>query len=257
MTTDLNTLLWLGGMLFSLGIFAIKVGFGLGFSRASFRAITVVLAMYLVLFVVVAVLSQRLLQTLEPILRQGPYLHALMSVGMITWGIYLVQKSSKASGHQHAIKFEMQDSKTTHSSLITHHSLLLLVPCPVCLTAMTFSIWSALNVIKWHPMWVGLSVGAVFVVFSLIIYFLIKASHRSQSTFTQEVRLGLAMIAVGIYYIASLHIPAKVEEARLAYSAFLTDTQVVDSSQQLGVLGLMALFFVVGFFIFRPQGEGR
>ncbi|MFZ6007887.1 MAG: DUF2162 family putative transporter, partial [Nitrospirota bacterium] len=83
---DLNIILWIGGMLFSLGIFAVKVGFGLGFSKIKWKGIFLTLSMYLVLFVLIAVLSERLIQLLEPVLRKGPYLHALMAAGMIAWG---------------------------------------------------------------------------------------------------------------------------------------------------------------------------
>lgn len=254
---DLDILLWLGGMLFSLAIFAVKVGFGLGFGGMRWKGIFLTLSMYLVLFVLIAGLSERLFNLLKPVLTKGPYLHALMASGMILWGILLLKRHSTGHRTQTKLKFKIQNSKTNNSELSTLNSLLFLLPCPVCLTAMTFSIWSALNVFKWHPVWVGLAVGAVFAVFSLIIYLLIKAIPHSQSSLTQEVRLGLAMIVVGIYFIASLYIPAKIEEAQLAYRAFLSDTQLVDINQQLGMLGLLALFFMVGFFIFRPQGEGK
>ena len=88
---DLNIILWIGGMLFSLGIFAVKVGFGLGFSGMKWKGVLLTLSLYLVLFVAIAVLSGHLIKFLEPVLRKGPYLHALMAAGMIGWGIYLLR----------------------------------------------------------------------------------------------------------------------------------------------------------------------
>ncbi|MCX8069102.1 MAG: DUF2162 domain-containing protein, partial [Thermodesulfovibrionales bacterium] len=113
-----------------------------------------------------------------------PYLHIFMAGGVIVWGMYLVRQKKTAEQ-----KSELKTITSKNSSLINRDALLLLIPCPVCLTAMTFSIWSALQVIKWNPVIVGLSLGIVFVVFSLTIYFLIKAFSQRQSSLSQEIRL--------------------------------------------------------------------
>ena len=62
---DLNIVLWIGGMLFSLGIFAIKVGFGLGFTGMKWKGVFMTLFLYLMLFVAIAVLSGHLIKPLS------------------------------------------------------------------------------------------------------------------------------------------------------------------------------------------------
>ena len=106
---DLNIILWIGGMLFSLGIFAVKVGFGLGFSRIKWKGVLMTLFLYLMLFVAIAVLSGQLIRLLEPVLRKGPYLHALMAMGMDWVGNSLIEKTDNSA--QNTDKTEIQDSK--------------------------------------------------------------------------------------------------------------------------------------------------
>ena len=174
---DLNIILWIGGMLFSLGIFAVKVGFGLGFSRMRWKGILMTLSLYLMLFVAIAVLSGQLIRLLEPVLRKGPYLHALMAAGMIGWGILLLRRQTTEHRTQTKLKFKIQNSKINNSELSTLNSLLLLIPCPVCLTAMTFSTWAALNVIKLPTYIVGIGLGVVFVTLSLFFLLFPKTHH--------------------------------------------------------------------------------
>ena len=232
---DLNIILWLGGMLFSLGIFAVKVGFGLGFSRIKWKGILLTLSLYLMLFIVIAVLSGHLIRLLEPVLKKGPYLHALMAAGMIGWGILLLrrQKSEK----------EIQDSKFNNSELSTLNSLLLLIPCPVCLSAITFSTWAALSVIKLPSLIVGIGLGVIFALLTLAIVGL----TRIKQTSSPEISLGLGMIAIGFYFMASLYLPAKIEEAKEVYKSFLTEGSNIALNNSIGVFALLFVALVIGY----------
>jgi len=245
---DLNIVLWIGGMLFSLGIFAVKVGFGLGFSRMRWKGILITLSLYLMLFVAIAVLSGHLIKLLEPVLRKGPYLHALMAAGMITWGILLLKRQRTENRSQTKLKFKIQNSKINNSELSTLNSLLLLIPCPVCLSAMTFSTWAALNVFKSPAYLVGLGLGIVFIVLSLAFYFSLKLFNSHSSLVTPRVGLGLSMIAIGVYFIASLYLPAKIEEARGMYQSFLTEGANIDMNNSIGVFAILFVVFVIGYF---------
>ena len=239
---DLDIILWIGGMLFSLGIFAIKVGFGLGFSRMRWKGILITLSLYLMLFVAIAVLSGQLMKILEPVLRKGPYLHALMAAGMLGWGIYLLRSQKTEDRAQ--TKFKIQDPQFNNPLPVTHHSLLLLVPCPVCLSAMTFSTWAALSVIKLPPVAVGIGLGIVFALLTLAVIGLARVRKAS----SPEISLGLSMISIGLYFILSLYLPAKIEEARGMYQSFLTESANIDMNNSIGVFAILFVVFVIGYF---------
>ena len=245
---DLNIILWIGGMLFSLGIFAVKVGFGLGFSRIKWKGVLMTLFLYLMLFVAIAVLSGQLIRLLEPVLRKGPYLHALMAMGMIGWGILLLRRQTTAHRTQTKLKFKIQKSKINNSELSTLNSLVLLIPCPVCLSAMTFSTWAALNVIKLPTYIVGIGLGVVFVTLSLFFYFFLKLITHNSSLATKRITLGLSMMGIGIYFMASLVLPAKIEEARGMYQSFLTEGANIDMNNSIGVFAILFVVFVIGYF---------
>jgi predicted transporter len=91
---NLNIILWIGGMLFSLGIFAVKVGFGLSFSRMKWKGMFFTLFIYFLIFILIAVLSEQLIRIFEPVLKRGAYLHALIATGMIMWGIHLLRRQN-------------------------------------------------------------------------------------------------------------------------------------------------------------------
>jgi predicted transporter len=165
-----------------------------------------------------------------------------MAAGMIAWGIYLVM-SNKLSVMSKEIKNEK-----SNSSPITHHSSLpLLIPCPVCLTVMTFSTWSALNVIKLPSALVGLGLGIVFILLSSGIYFLLKLITHHPSLITQKIGLGLSMMGIGLYFIASLFLPAKIEEAKGVYQSFVAESGNIDINHGIGVFALLFVALVIGY----------
>jgi predicted transporter len=231
---DLNIILWIGGMLFSLGIFAVKVGFGLGFGRMRWKGVFLTLSLYIVLFVLIATLSEQLINILEPLLRKGPYIHALIAAGMIAWGLFTIRGSRSVSKNR-------EEQNSEGRSLTP--SLLLIIPCPVCLTAMTFSTWAALSVIKLPAALVGLGLGIVFVILTLAVIGLTRFKQTSNT----EISLGLGMIAIGLYFISSLFLPRKIEEAKAVYQSFITEGMGIDAGNMAGVIIILILAGLVGY----------
>lgn len=230
---DLNIILWIVGMLFSISIFAIKVGFGLGFGRIRGNGIFLILSLYLVLFVLVAMFSEPIIKILEPVLKKGPYLHAFIATGMIGWGVFTLCDKHK------------------HQSGFLTPSLLLIVPCPVCMTAMTFSTWTALSVIKLPAPIVGLGMGIAFIMLSLLFFAFTKLKNSERP----ETALGLSMMAIGIYFIASLFLPAKIEEAKGVYMSFLSDNRGIDINNAVGVLSVLLIAMLIGYFSNFKKGD--
>jgi predicted transporter len=230
---DMNILLWIGGTVFSLGIFAVKVGSGLGYGQISRNGVLLTLGLYLTLFELIALLADRLLRILEPVLRGGPWLHGGMALGMILWGLAIIMKSGATS--------------TPGSSLA------LLIPCPVCLSAMTFSTWAALQALPLLPWGVGLVMGCVFSVMTLLV----MAAVRQRSERTSTPSLGLAMITIGLYFIASLFLPGKVEQAKGMYGSFLKEVAPATGSGTGGMilLALLLTALLAGFFIHKGDAQ--
>ncbi|MFH1028906.1 MAG: DUF2162 domain-containing protein [Pseudomonadota bacterium] len=230
---DLNILLWIGGTIFSLGIFAVKVGSGLGYGQVSRNGVVLTLGLYLALFELIALLADWLLKLLEPVLRGGPWLHGVMALGMILWGLAIIMRSG--------------------TSATPGSSLALLIPCPVCLSAMTFSTWAALQALPLLPWGVGLVMGGMFSVMTLLI----MAAVRARSRRTATPSLGLAMITIGLYFIASLFLPGKVEQAKGMYGSFLKEVAPVTGNGTGGMflLALLVTALLAGFFIHKGDAQ--
>jgi predicted transporter len=230
---NLDIVLWTGGILFSLVIFAVKVGCGLGYGRSGPKEVVTVLTVYIVLFTVTAMFAGKLIGMAAPVLNRGPYVHVLMSIGLIAWGFYTLRG---AGGMAEAGKEVGMQARLP--------SLLLIVPCPVCMTAIAFSTWSALTVVKLPPLLVGAGLGVVFSVLALTFLALArfgKSDHPQAS-------LGLAMIAVGLYFIASLFVPAKIEAARAVYESFSAAGPPGIRTDPAGIGLLFFIAVLIGYF---------
>lgn len=259
---DLNIILWVGGMVFSLGIFTVKLGFGIAFGRLSRRQIGFILGGYLSLYVSVAMLANRFLEFAGPILKSGTYIHIAMSAGLALWGVALLFSGCKTKEGCYAVnsKFKTQDSKDLitngkseprYSKFKIPKSILLIIPCPVCITAIGISVGSALTVLKAPPLIVGLAMGLFFV--SLAGSFAAVLKPKNEDAL--DIPLGFAMIGIALYFAGSLYIPQKIEEARLAYQSFSASSSIIDTTQSTGVLVLFLVIFALGFLLYRDNED--
>jgi len=226
---DLNIMLWIGGMLFSLGIFAVKVGLGLGCGNYAVRTMGLILSGYTALFMLIAVAAGGLMKVVAPLLQQGAYSHTVLAAGLIIWGLAVILRKPAA-------RPEQQQSGGWAS-------LLMIIPCPVCLSAMVFSTWAALNAVKLTPLLLGLCLGLAFSVMALLVAF----GVRMRSGAMPQTSLGMAMIAVGLYFVASLFLPAKIEAAKAMYNSFVNETPKLSSGDTTGVMALMIILLLAGF----------
>jgi predicted transporter len=245
---DINMVLWLGGMLFSLSVFVVKVGFGLGLGRLGWRGVLLTLFSYLGIFLLTALGCESLIKILAPVVRQGPYLHALMALGMMAWGLYVLRKLA-GPGPAGGLPAHRRHHQTQDSDRLAQHStLILLLPCPVCLTAITFSTWAALQVIKMPAVVVGLGLGLTFMVLALLVYLFIRIFALKSTLVNNRMALGLSMLGLGLYFLTSLVIPAHIEAAKTIYQSFATEGGNIALGDHLGVFLLLLGAVLVGFF---------
>jgi predicted transporter len=216
-------------MLFSLGVFAVKVGLGLSCGNFTIKGVALTLTSYTALFMLIAVAAEWLMRLAAPFLQRGPWMHTFVATGLIVWGLVVIFNETGQPG------------KTSTSR---GASLLMVVPCPICLSAMTFSTWAAFNIIKQPPLLVGLSLGVSFSVMALLvtIAFKTRTGNRSQTS------LGMTMIVLGLYFVLSLFLPAKIEAARSMYQSFDNDSLMPVSPDAAGVLVFLIVLLFAGFF---------
>ncbi len=114
---------------------------------------------------------------------------------------------------------------------------------------MTFSTWAALSVIKLPAPLVGLGLGITFVALSLLFYgfTMIKRSANP------AIGLGLSMMGIGVYFLSSLILPAKIEEAKGIYGSFLTEGNNIDMNNAIGVSALLFTALIIGYFANKRQ----
>jgi predicted transporter len=227
---DLSLTLWIGGMMFTLGVFATKVGLGLGFGRVDWRGVLATHLGYVALFLLAAVLAEPLTAALRPVLRAGPYVHAGVALFMIGWGMHVLR-----GGH------------ADHGGGTSAHSLILLLPCPVCFSAVVFSTWTALEITELPPLPVGLGLGVAFVFLSSVLHLSVWLRGRGGTDHSSRFALGLTMMAVGAYFLGSLVLPAKIQQARQIHGTFVANNAEIESAAGWGVWALLAGVVILGY----------
>jgi len=246
---DVNLVLWIGGMLFSLSAFVVKVGFGLGLGQVGWRVLVLTLALYLGIFLLAAGFCQSLSTILEPVMRKGPYVHIVMALGMMVWGLYLIRNLAGPDSGDGIQSGPRPPTAPAGARSARGPALVLLLPCPVCLTAIAFSTWAALQVIKLPAWMVGLGLGGIFIILSLLIYLLIKLCAWKAKQFNQRVGLGLGMLGIGLYFLTSLFLPAHIEAAKSVYQSFSTEGGSMALGDHLGVFLLLVAALLIGFLV--------
>ncbi len=230
---NIDILLWIGGMLFSLGVFAVKVGLGLRYGRTKAKGVACVLVAYLLLFALLATLSRPVMIWAAPILNKGPYLHLFMSAALMIWGLSLVRAREDNR--------PCEPKKTDRHRLST---LVLIIPCPVCLSAMLFSTWAAIGVIKLPGPVVGMLLGLAFAFLTLVVMALSALSRLDHP----DAALGLTMVTIGLYFVLSLFLPAKIEEAKRMYASMAGNTQHLNPYHAGLTAAVLVAAGAVGFF---------
>jgi hypothetical protein len=118
---------------------------------------------------------------------------------------------------------------------------------------MTFSTWAALNVIKLPAPIVGLGLGISFGALSLLICISLKLVTHYSSLITSRIGLGLCMVGIGLYFLASLYLPAKIEEAKGVYRSFLIEGKGISLNDGIGVFILLFVAMMIGYFANKRQ----
>ncbi|MFW6044284.1 MAG: DUF2162 domain-containing protein [Planctomycetota bacterium] len=232
------------GLILSLGVFAVKNGFGFSFywnqtdsvwrkwSLAGGHAMTYLLIFMGAGFVLKYVMSDAVLSTIVPLMKGGMYVHFIMAVFMLIWAILLLRR--RPSSEQHGS---------------SRAWLLLVVPCPVCLTVVFLSS-SILTTVIPGSTWVVVGLG--FGVFSLItlVAAMLGGLYLRRRDMDAHSLLGGTMLGIAAFFILTIcmapHFQSLEEIYRLAANAG-TGTQTVGITGRTIFYAASVILLLAGF----------
>jgi predicted transporter len=228
------------GMVFSMGIFAVKSGVGLHYFAVRTRHLksTVVVLLswsggYLLLFwLMFAVLRQfdflQHIEMVQDLVTSGMFVHTAMAILMGVYGLILLQK--------------------THVPKKSRLWMLLVFPCPLCLMVILLSLGFLLSYfpdIRWEilsAVWAGF-VGIALA--TLLIMKTVVAGKRSMP----ESLLGAAMLFIAAYFVLSVMLMPQFGDIDKIYrlATYQGDHTKTSLTQIAGMILILAVFFMMGF----------
>lgn len=196
-----STVLTVIGILIAIFIFGIKTGLGCGFSNAGPRKIIAVAGSYFLLSVLVgSIVGNFSMESFEKISGLGLGVHILLSLLLIGTGIYTQKKWNAGR------------------DVSGHTFLVLSMPCPVCLAALTFCCMLLAASLGLSGLKIGLLVGTVFCISVLVSSFGFKRLGKTPES------LGSVMLLLGIYYLlGAMIIPSYMKTKQLNLVALSGD----------------------------------
>jgi len=229
------------GFLFTVGIFAVKNGVGLFYSCTANRTAPsklAVLSVYSFLYFAVfvgaayALRHMGLIQdvaVLEKLLRSGMLIHVFVSSGLVGWGIWLLKKKEASEGESRGW-------------------LALVVPCPICLTAVFLSVAFASS--SFPDASFGVAVGAYLIFIGISFASMLSLSFWNRyARVCPDALLGTAMVMIGAYFFLSAAFMPLFNELETVYriAAYKQDKQQIDWRRWLMIGTVAAFCFAAGF----------
>ncbi len=208
------------GILFSVGIFAVKSGIGVAYvvSRQNKKkakgACWILFALaYLVVFAVAFIILRKVdliqhLSVIQNFIKSGMAVHLIMAALMFAWGGILLKKENGMSG----------SSKGW---------LMLVVPCPVCITVILFSLGFLM---AYFPDKMERVAGLLyfgFLAVSALTVVVLSVLRRQRQT-SPESLLGLTMMLIAIYFFLSVTVMPQFADMDRIYRMALYEGKPTD-----------------------------
>jgi len=239
------------GIVFAMGIFAVKSGVGIhylltqkegGKSRLAFLSGYSLVYLFLFLFCAYIIHNIDIIsyfETVQRFLKYGMILHVLMAVGLLVWGILLLRSRGKSAKGKHAW-------------------MALIIPCPVCITVIFLSLSF---LISYFPHAVHMAAISAYLAFMGIVSatIIIMAFWRCNSSSTPELNIGTAMVLIAIYFLLSIIILPQFGNVGRIYrlAAYQGETQLTSSHELLSLCSVITAFLVWGFIRMKKKLNTR
>lgn len=220
------------GLLFSLGVFALKVALVLPLLRG-YKVHLLIITFYSFLFYLFYKASLRFEAFILPLLDKGVYLHLFMASGLILWGFYLLFRPS-----------------CSHKALYLY-----LMPCPICLLSMSLSViyFQRLGRLYTLSFWIlpFSFIGLTYSFYLVSKFFLRGRLSREEEGFRW---LGLGMLFSSLYLLGSFYFPQRFNEIFFSRSGSPIELGL-GNQNRLWVVILIPLLisFLVGFFQLKSR----
>ncbi len=229
------------GILLTIGIFAIKSGAGLAYlfsgrnelknNMAHFLLFTVA---YGIIFLAAMIILKRVdplshLMRIQELIRSGMLIHILMALLMIIWGILLV-KHKRASQKK------------------SRGWMLLVIPCPVCITVIFITTGFLFAFFPDNPNVVVSGLFAAFILISLLTALLISQYSRHRDIHPESF-LGTIMLLIAFYFIVSVTVMPHFADIDKVYrlAMYKGKKQPHEITNIVYCLILLSMTFVSGF----------
>ena len=232
------TYLWAVGIAFTVFIFAGKAGLVAGTTNIKTLKILGLAFIYGVLaFLMGAVLKVfnplDYFQFFQKFMSYGVLAHLFLSIGLLAWGVYTIKSFvNRKLG---------QMSKTGY---------LLILPCPVCLSAMLLSCSIFVAITGIDPLKAGALMAILFMVVIAAVALLTRRLmlRTDRKGVPGPVLLGFVMILVGLYFAVSVIVVPVYSQSKVFFStAGSIVTPALSLKEALCLIVVSALVLGLGF----------
>jgi Predicted transporter len=213
------------GILSSVFIFGLKTGAGCGFSKTGWKTVFVLCLLYFVISLIAGYFMDAIDVTSFMSSPLASAIHITLALFLLFGGIATMKK-------WHA-----------GCDISNKTFLILVLPCPVCMSALLVSCVALSTVIELDGILIGALVGVVFVLSIVITTFVMKNLNKITKILKINFAgtpdtLGSIMVFIGLFYlIAAIMIPAYIS----AGAARSTSSVVFGTAELTILIGTLAL----------------